>query len=180
MQWLRVLLVVSIISPVVLRAQQTGLPPSPFGSAAPVARQQTHNVTIDVSVNDKSGNPVHGLPQQAFTLLDDKQRKNLTSFRAVDMDSGALAPPVEMVLVIDAINADVLKAQRQREGIKNFLQNNGGELALPVSIVTVTDKGMGKPMAASRDGKALASMLDQSETGLRLVNRNTAFREIES
>jgi VWFA-related protein len=179
MQWLRLLLAVSIISPVVLTAQQTRFPSSLPESVAPVASQQTHKVTIDVTVSDKSGNPVHGLQQQAFTLLDDKQTRNLTSFRAVDMDAGALAPPVEMVLVIDAINADALKAERQREGIKDFLDRSGGELPLPVSVVTVTDKGMSKPIAASRDGKALAAMLDQSETGLRVVNRNTSFSEFE-
>jgi VWFA-related protein len=40
------------------------------------------------------------------------------------------------------------------------------DLALPVSLVTVTGSGMGKPIPASRDGNALAAMLDQNATGL--------------
>lgn len=179
MQWLRVLLAASIIAPTTLAAQQTRFPSSPAGSVAAPATQQGHNVTIDVAVSDKSGKPVHGLQQQAFTLLDAKQTKSLTSFRIVDLDAGTPAPPIEIVLIIDAINADPLKAERQREGIRKFLQSNGGALALPVSLVTATDKGIGKPMAASRDGNALAARLDQSTTGLRVVNRTTFLGEFE-
>src|ERR1700722_1965583 len=179
MQWLRVLLAVSILSPVTPTAQQAAIPSSLVGPVAPVAGKHPETVTIDVAVSDKSGKPVQGLQQRDFTLLDDKQAKNLTSFRAVDLDAGTPAPPIEMVLVVDAINADVLKAERQREGIRSFLQSNGGKLALPVSVVMVTDKGMAKPTVASRDGNALAAMLDQDETGLRLVNRTSAFSDFE-
>ncbi len=173
MQWLCVLLAVSIVSSLTLTAQQNSFPSLSVGSGTPAAAPQTDHVTIDVAVNDKSGKPVRGLPQQAFTLLDDKQAKSITSFRAVDLDAGTPAPPVEIVLVIDSINADLLKAAREREGVRNFLLDNGGRLPLPVSLVTLTDTGI-QPMAASRDGNALAAMLDRSATGLRLVDRTTA------
>jgi VWFA-related protein len=161
MQWSRVLLALSIVSPITLTAQQAG------------------TVTIDVAVNDAAGKPVRGLQRQNFTLLDDKQAKGLTSFRAVDMDAGTQAPPVEMVLVIDAINADVIKAEHEREGIRSFLESNGGKLALPVTVVTLTDQGMLKPMPPSQDGNALAATLDQNRTGLRTVNRSSAFGAYE-
>jgi VWFA-related protein len=174
MQWLRVSLTFFIVSSITLTAQQTSLP-SPL--APPTTQvQQTQNITIDVAVSGRSGKPVRGLKEQNFTLLDDKQPKNLTSFRAVDLDAGTPAPPIEIVLVIDAINADLMKAERQREGVRKFLQSNGGKLALPVSLVTVTDTGV-LPIKASRDGNALAAKLDQNVTGLRLVNRNTIFSE---
>jgi VWFA-related protein len=178
MQWLCVLLVVSIISPIALTAQQTSFPSSSESSVSPATTLRTDDLTIDVAVSDKSGKPVHGMQQQAFTILDDKQTKSITSFSAVDLDAGTPAPPIEMVLVIDSINADVLKAEREREGIRNFLQGNGGKLALPVSLVTLTDTGI-LPVAASRDGNALTAMLDRSATGLRVVNRSTAFGEFE-
>jgi VWFA-related protein len=139
---------------------------------------QTDTVTIDVAVSDKFGKPVHGLPQEAFTILDDKQATRITAFSAVDLDAGTPAPPVEMVLVIDSINAGMLNRERQRDGIRKFLLGNGGKLALPVSLVTLTDTGI-VPMAPSRDGNALAAMLDRSATGRRLVNRSTAFGEFE-
>jgi VWFA-related protein len=179
MQSLCVLLAASILSPVTLTAQQANIPSSLVGSVTPVAEQPTETLTIDVAVSDKAGKSVRGLQQRNFTLLDDKRTKSLTSFRAVDLDAGTPAPPIEMVLVIDAINADVLKAERQREGIRSFLQSNGGKLALPISVVTVTDKGMIKPTVASRDGNALAATLDQNATALRLVNRSSAFGDFE-
>ena len=173
MQWFCALLAVSIVSPLTLTAQQHFFPSSSVGTGNPAAAALTDNVTVDVAVTDKSGKPVRGLPRQAFTILDDKQAKSIDSFRAVDLDAGTPAPPIEIVLVVDSINADVLKATREREGIKNFLLDNGGKLPLPVSLVTLTDSGI-QPMAASRDGNALAATLDRSATGLRVVNRTTA------
>jgi VWFA-related protein len=178
MQWLRVSLAISILSSITLTAQQTSYPSPLVSPVTPVAEQQTQNVTIDVTVSDKSGKPVRGLQERNFTLLDDKQTKNLTSVRAVDLNAGMPAPPIEIVLVIDAVNADVMKAEHQREGVRKFLQANGGKLALPVSLVTVTDTGI-LPIEASRDGNALVARLDQNVTGLRLVNRNTSFSGIE-
>jgi VWFA-related protein len=175
MQRLCVSLAISVLSSITLTAQQTSFPPP---LVTPVVEQQTQNVTIDVVVSDKSGKPVRGLQEQNFSLLDDKQTKNLVSFRAVDLDAVTPAPPIEIVLVIDAVNADVMKAERQREGVRRFLQGNGGKLALPVSLVTVTDAGM-VPIEASRDGNALAATLDENATGLRRVNRNTSFGGIE-
>jgi VWFA-related protein len=179
MQWLRLLIATSILSPIILTAQQTSLFSSPVASITPAPGQQIRTVTIDVAVSDGSGKPVRGLQQQDFTLLNDKQPNSLISFRAVDLDAGTPAPPTEMLLVIDAINAEGLEVEREREGIKDFLQSNGGRLALPVSLVTLTDSGMGKPMAASRDGNALASMLDQNATGMRSLNRNSSSSEFE-
>jgi VWFA-related protein len=175
---LRVSLAIYILSSITLTAQQTRFPSALVPSVTPVVEQQTQNVTIDVAVSDRSGKPVRGLQERNFTLLDDKQTKNLTSFHAVDLDARTPAPPIEIVLVIDAVNADVMKAERQREGVRKFLQDNGGKLALPVSLVTVTDTGI-LPIEASRDGNALAAKLDQNATGLRLVNRNTSFGGID-
>jgi VWFA-related protein len=173
MQWLFGSLTIFILSSITITAQQTSLPSPPTSQV-----QQAETVTIDVAVSDRSGKPVRGLTESSFTLLDDKHPKNLLSFRAVDLDAGTPAPPIEIVLVIDAINADVLKAEHQREGVRKFLQSNEGKLALPVSLVTVTDSGV-LPVEASRDGDALAAKLDQSVTGLRTVNRNTLFSDAQ-
>ena len=65
-------------------------------------------------------------------MLDNKQQRAFTSFRAVDVKAGTPAPYIDVVLVIDAINADLFNATMEREGIRNFLQSNGGKLAQPV------------------------------------------------
>jgi VWFA-related protein len=166
MQWLRMFITLSTLSTVILSAQQTSLLSSPIVATGPPTEQQIRPVTIDVAVSDRSGKPVRGLQQQDFTVLNNKQPNSLTSFLAVDLDVGTPAPPTEMLLVIDAINADGSEVGREREGIKRFLQSNGGRLSIPVSLVTLTDSGMNTPTASSRNGNALASMLDRNATGI--------------
>jgi VWFA-related protein len=128
-------------------------------------------ITVDVAVNDKEGRPIRGLQSQDFTLLIDKHPQPITSVRAVDLDAGTPAPPIEIVLIVDAINADLLKADRERQGIKTFLQMNGGKLAQPVSLVVLTDNAP-EMHPATTDGNALATVLEQIPTGLRTINRS--------
>jgi VWFA-related protein len=129
-------------------------------------------VTLDVVVTDKSGGPVRGLTQQDFTLLDNKQPHSVTFFRAVDVAAGTPAPYIEVVLVVDAINANVLTADREREGIRKYLSQNGGKLPQPVSLVLVSDDPNQLRSKPSTDGNALAAQMDQYVTGLRTLNRS--------
>src|SRR6201999_1328019 len=108
-----------------------------FAQAVPNASDQ--DLTLDVVVTDKAGAPVRGLLQGGFTLLDNKQKEGITSFRPVDVAAGTPAPYIEIVIVIDAINADLMKAEMERQGIRKFLQMNGGKLTTPVSLVLVSD-----------------------------------------
>jgi VWFA-related protein len=167
------LFAVLILLPIPGFAQQSSASaPASSASATQSSAGEDPNVTIDVVVTDKSGTPIRGLQKQDFTLLDDKQPQILTSFRAVDFDAGTPAPQMELVLVVDAINADPLKTDHEREGIKKFLQRNGGKLAQPVSLVVLSDSGPKFPHGASTDGNALAALLDQYATGLRTINRS--------
>jgi VWFA-related protein len=140
------------------------------GAATPSPAGGTGDLTLDVVVTDKAGTPVRGLQQQDFTLLDNKQPQGLTSFRAVDVAAGTPAPYIEIVVVIDAINADPVKAEMEREGIKKFLQMNGGKLAQPVSVVLVSDNPTQVRSKASTDGNAQAALVDQYTIGLRTVS----------
>jgi VWFA-related protein len=129
-----------------------------------------------VQVTDKSGAAVRGLQKQDFTLLDDKQPKNILSFQAVDNAAASAAdPPVEIVLVVDAVNAPFQTVNYERNEIKKFLQQNGGKLALPVSLIVFTDGGTKIQDGSSRDGNALAALYDQYDTGLRSINRSQGF-----
>lgn len=130
------------------------------------------SLTLDVVVTDKAGTPVRGLQRQDFTLLDNKQSQELTSFRAVDVAAHTPAPYIEIVVVIDAINADLMKAEMEREGIKKFLQMNGGKLTTPVSVVLVSDNPTQMRSKASTDGNALAAVVDQYSIGLRTIDRS--------
>ncbi len=143
------------------------LQPRPVGPAVPTPGGTDRQITLDVQVADKSGAPVRGLQKQDFTVLDDKQAKPIQSFHAVDGSSD-----VEIVLVMDAVNASFTAVSYERSELKKFLLQNGGKLAQPVSLVVFTDNGTKMQEGSSRDGNALASLYDQYETGLRYLNRS--------
>jgi VWFA-related protein len=152
------------------------LQPRPGGPEVPPPSTSDRQITLDVQVTDKSGAAVRGLQKQDFTLLDDKQPKNILSFHAVDNASGSPTdPPVEIVLVVDAVNASFQTVNYERNELKKFLLQNGGKLALPVSLIVFTDAGAKIQDGSSRDGNALAALYDQYETGLRSINRSQGF-----
>ena len=136
------------------------------------AQVSNRQMTLDVVVTDKSGKPVSGLVQQDFTLLDNKAPQTITSFRAVDGPATPGAPPVEIVLVIDAVNTDFSNVARERSEILKFLEQNGGELPRPTSLALFTDSGVKMGTASTQDGKSLASDLNGQILGLRTINRS--------
>src|ERR1700734_213837 len=152
------------------------LQPRPAGPSLPPPSPTDRQITLDVQVADRSGIAVRGLQKQDFTLLDDKQARNIVSFHAVDSAAGPTTdPPVEVVLVVDAVNASFQAVNYERNEIKKFLLANGGKLPLPVSLVVFTDAGAKIQDGSSRDGNALAALYDQYETGVRTINRSQGF-----
>jgi VWFA-related protein len=151
-------------------------PRSAEAAKAPSPAAADRQIQLDVQVTDKSGAPVRGLQKQDFTVLDDKRPQNILSFQPVD---GAVAadnnPPVEIVLVVDAVNAPSQVVSYERSELKKFLLQNGGKLALPTSLVVFSDTGTEIQKTSSRDGNTLAALYDQYETGLRIVNRSQGF-----
>jgi VWFA-related protein len=148
------------------------LPVAGFAQQEARNNSAARDITLDVVVTDKAGTLIRGLQQNDFTLLDNKEPRALTSFRAVDVQAGTPAPYIEIVVVIDAINADPLKATSEREGVRKFLQSNGGKLAQPVSVVVVSDNPTQIRSKPSTDGNAQAALVDQYVTGLRTVNQS--------
>ncbi len=133
-------------------------------------------ITLDVQVRDKSGAAVRGLQKQDFTLLDDKQAKDIVSFQAVENGADQAAdPPVEMVLVVDAVNTSHQTVSIEQAELKKFLLRNSGKLPVPMSLVVFTDTETKMQNGFSRDGNALAAQYDQIETGLRYNTRSSGF-----
>lgn len=149
------------------------LQPRPAGPSVPAPASQDRQITLDVQVTDKSGAPVRGLQKQDFTILDDKRPQDILSFQAVDSAATSTADPiVEIVLVVDAVNASPQSVSFERGELKKFLLRDGGKLAKPVSLVVFTDAGAKVQNGSSRDGNVLATLYDQYETGLRSINRS--------
>jgi len=147
----------------------------PRTAAPPAPTNPNREITLDVQVTDKSGAPVRGLQQRDFTVLDDKRPQNIISFHAVDKGADSTADPVELVLLVDAVNTSFNAITYARTELKKFLLQNGGKLAQPVSLVIFTDTETKMQGGSSRDGNALAALYDQYETGLRSINRSQGF-----
>jgi VWFA-related protein len=124
-------------------------------------------IKLDVVVTDKAGKPVAGLEAQDFTLLDNNKPLKTVSFRAFDGANARPDPPVEVILVMDAVNVDFRDVSYERLEVQKFLQENGGHLAQPVSIFAFTDAGLRAQRQPSTDGNALAAELGQMDSVLR-------------
>jgi VWFA-related protein len=176
----RLALIAVIISLSALWAQQTTTPPKleprPAGPENVQPNAADRRITLDIQVTDQHGQPVRGLKRQDFTLLDDNQPQNILSFQEVG-NAGVSSDdtPAEIVLVVDAVNTPFSRVADEREEIRKFLLRNDGQLAQPVSLIVFSGSGTKIQNAASRDGKALATLYDQYETGLRSSTRSQGF-----
>jgi VWFA-related protein len=141
-------------------AQQN--PPQPAASKA---------VDLDVVVTPKSGSPVAGLEQKDFAVFDNKAPQSITSFRAF---SGPDAP-VEVVLLIDAVNTGYTNIAYERGEIDKFLHANEGRLAHRIALAILTDTGVRMQGSFSTDGKAIADSLDHETVALRAITRSAGF-----
>jgi VWFA-related protein len=147
-------------------------------AATVFAQQDAHptqpvegGVTLDVVVTPKSGPPVAGLEQQDFTILDNKVPQALTSFHAVD---GRQAP-IEVILLVDAVNVGYQAVAYQRNEIDNFLHADQGRLTYPTALAFLTDSGARMRDNFSRDGNELSDALSEYTVALRTVNRSAGF-----
>jgi VWFA-related protein len=139
--------------------------------ASPQAQPASGDIYLDVVVTPKSGSPVADLQQQVFTVLDNNSPQAITYFQAV---SGRQAP-VQVVLVIDAINTDARNIGYERIQIDKFLRAEGGHLAYPVAIAVATDTGAKVAENFSSDGNALSAAMDHDQIGLRDIGRSAGF-----
>lgn len=156
--------------------------PAPAKTTAPVSapeliprsqeeRERTyqleHRIVLNVFVTDQSGEPVEGLTQNDFTLLDNQQPQKITSFQAVHGKTAA--GPVHVLLVIDTLNNSASEISKERAGVERFLTQNQGHLAYPVSIVRLSDYGaiVGQ---SSENGNTLLADLKNLRTHTRAAD----------
>jgi len=150
--------------------QAPALNPRPAYTPAPAS--QEGRIHLDVVATDKSGKPVSGLELQDFALRDNNLPAKIVSFRAIAAAAQSSDPPTEVTVLIDAVNLGFQAVARTREGIAAFLRRNGGHLAQPVSVLTLTDGGLKVLLQPSLDGNALAEQLDHANEGLRSLTRS--------
>ena len=123
--WLAVLIL--LVPGTFFSAQaQSQQPPPPPAVQPYTIRTISRVVLTDVTVTDSKGNPVHGLPQSAFQIFDNKKPQAISSFEehsgtppVATMETVAAAkgvysndyleylPPVISVIIIDIANLSV-------------------------------------------------------------------------
>ncbi len=127
-------------------------------------------------VTGKPGEPVTGLEQKDFTVMDDKTPREITSFEAVDVRK----EPVQAILVIDAINTGYTEISQERTQIDKFLRGEqGGKLMLPMALAVFGNDGIKMQGGYSRDGNVLADTLAKYAIGLREIGRSAGFQGAE-
>ena len=144
---------------------------TPQAAPAPAADRR---ITLDVVVTDHSGNPVPGLQMQDFTVLDNKQPQPFTAFSASDGTKTPDVSQLRAIVLIDAVNTHFQAVGYERDQVEKLLGNDGGELALPTSLVRLTDESLGQTVV-TRDGKTLVALLKSEPFGLRSHTRSQGY-----
>ncbi len=145
----------------VLSAQQK-TPPIPPAAAT---------IDLEVVVTPRTGPPVADLQQQDFTVFDNKSPQRITSFQAF----GGSQAPIQVIVVIDAVNVPYERIAYERGEIDKFLHANGGRLAYPTSLAFFTDKGIQIQQGFSTNGNELSASVDNYAVGLRNIRRSSQF-----
>jgi VWFA-related protein len=116
-------------------------------------------IKLDILVTDNSGKSISGLEPKDFTLLDNGQLSKVLSFQEFDGGAANPDPPVEVILLIDALQLPSDLILYERASVETFLRQNGGHLAQPVSILSLVETGLWQVAEASSDGNALAEQV---------------------
>ena len=154
-----------------LPAQPPLQPPSQ--GPATTVHQDPNRIYLDVVVSPKSGKPVAGLEKQDFTVLDNNVQRPIETFEALDGPSS----PIEVLLVVDAVNTNYSNLTYERDQIDLFLKSNGGHLDHPISLAIFTDTGVQIQQGDSTDGNQLSASLDRAAIGLREIHRDSQYGE---
>jgi VWFA-related protein len=125
-----------------------------------VVREPPGQIRLDVVVTDASGKPVAGLGAEDFELLDESQPQPIVSFAAQDGLGTDVVARTSILLVIDAVNAGISDLSFLREDAAQFLRQNDGHLAQPVTVILLHDDGFHVVGRSSTDGDALAKALE--------------------
>jgi VWFA-related protein len=167
----------------------SGFAQQPVGSVPVTGQMQVwpenspdaaNRLVLDVVVTDRSGKAVKGLEEKDFTVFDDGHSRKILSFRSTGGEVVAAnvqpaEPPVKIILLIDEVNSNFGRVAYERDQIKHFLLQNGGNLAHPVSMAFFSDTGTEIQNDASRDGNALLTLFDQHQAALRSIRRSQGF-----
>jgi VWFA-related protein len=137
----------------------------------PPTKPSSRDIRLDVVVNTKLGQPVTNLRQQDFTILDNKSPQPITSFKLVT----PAQEPVEVILLVDAVNTPFTLVASVRSQTEKFLKANEGVLAHPTALAVLTDQGVEIDNNFATDGNLLSDALEHHQIGLRQITRSSQW-----
>jgi VWFA-related protein len=142
-------------------------------SSQEIARPPSNSRTLllNVVVTPKSGETVRGLQKSDFVITDNTSPATISSFKEVT----PAEEPVNISLVIDAVNTNFSRVAYATEQVQKFLRASGGHLSQPTTLAVLTDKGMEMEKTFTSDGNALSASLDQHTIGLRQITRSSGI-----
>jgi VWFA-related protein len=143
-------------------AQQT-----PSAGTAPASK----TITLNVMVDNQSGQPVTDLNQADFKVLDNKSPRQISSFKV----ASNATEPVHVILFLDSVNMPYDRVAAARQGVDKFLRANGGKLAYPTTIAILGDDGIKVRPKFTTDGAGLSAGMVNYRTDLRQLNRATQY-----
>lgn len=170
MRWIRFGLIILGCGGSALGQKPLDVPPVSTAPTAPASGP----ITLNVVVTDKGGNPIRGLAQADFTLLDNKQPATIRSFAAHEISTEPKGSEA-LFLLIDDVNANFNIVSTVRTQIENFLRSNGGHLEVPMGIFMLTDTGLSELVPVGDDGNAMASVLHEKSGTLHDIPRSAGF-----
>ncbi|HEY3706480.1 MAG TPA: VWA domain-containing protein [Terracidiphilus sp.] len=130
----------------------------------------TSRVQLHAVVTDAWGKPVTGLQPWNFKLLDNGKPGKILYFRAFHGAALQRDPSLEVLLVLDALNNNRVEQALARSETIRFLEQNGGRLAHPVSLMVLTDKGLEVQPRPSADGKKEVRLLRRLTPRISVFN----------
>jgi VWFA-related protein len=126
-------------------------------------------IQLDVVVTGKQAGAVRGLDLKDFTILDNKKTQRIVDFCEMDESAGAADQTAQVILLLDLVNSTFEQASIARAQIERFLEQNGGHLAYPTSIMVLSEAGLRIQPRPSKDGNALVSVIDQASATVHSV-----------
>lgn len=190
MAWLHCLVASLAASTLTASAQNPAPPAVDSGQfAAPVSTQTliprtaeeresayraAHHIVLNVVVTDASGNPVRGLSQDNFTILDNQQPQTIASFQAGNADSAGR--PVRATLLLDGVNNSSRNAGSERREMEKFLSQNQARLGNPVAVAVLSNSGIIRSQP-SQDGNVLIAEL---KTYAHELNPSSCADEVDT
>jgi len=131
-----------------------------------------HLVEVPVTVVDRAGNPVRGLTQANFELLDQGTKRAIGNFEAIDFESEAIrsASPLNpsarrnFILLFDLSFSSPSGRNKAQDAARNFISKGMGRRDLAAVATIDVDRGFRMVTALTTDRNLLGSAIANPRT----------------